>query len=190
MTYNVDAKSDTATKKVSGQMNMTFEAINDDVAKEIDLKKLAAQVSFVIANTAYPANDRLMTSVSVDINSQGESVSIGAYSTQLSTRMSTDMPMAASMSPTTSPGSASTSGPDISVSANLTGSVTSGSEATTFLAKVEVAKGQVISQVSKINGADVTADQFEQVLSSLQLGFQANASNSSSTPSSSQNSKK
>ncbi len=190
MSYIVDAKSDSATNKVTGQMNITFEAASDEVAKEIDLKKLGAQVTFAIANTMSPANDRLMTSVSVDINSQGESISVGAYSTQLSTRMSSDMPTTANSNPSTSPGSVSNSSPDISIVAEFNGSVVSGNEGTSFLAKVQVAKGQIVSQTTKINGADVTADQFNQVVSSLQLGFQANGNDNGTSASNSQNSKK
>ncbi len=189
MSYTVDAKADSATNKVAGQMNMTFETMSDDVAKEIDLKKLAAQVTFAIANTMSPANDRFMTSVSVDSNSQGESISVGAYSTQLSTRLSSDMPTAANSNPSTSPGSSSNTSPDISVVADLNGSVVSGNEATSFLAKVQVAKGQIVTQSTKINGADVTEDQFNQVLSSLQLGFQANGGNTGTSASNNQNSK-
>lgn len=172
LSYNIKGQMDEKTQVLSGVVEMDYQSLTEEMAAEVDLVSMKTKIDFTTLSTQPTSNSSQNQAMKMDIGmkiqGQGESVSAGAYSTDLVLKAKFDIEI-----PADSFNVNSNFVPSLSM--EVTGRFAVGDTETTLIGKMEIENGKEKSKVQKINGVDVTEKEFTQVLTSLSLDFQGGA---------------
>lgn len=190
MSYILDLKVESEGNKATGQLTLNFESLNDELSNEIDLKNLTATLTFSFSTIT--TNERTTSTSEMKMASQGETVSLGAYSSELTVNMNSETSYMSQSTQSNQPNQSNpfdgqSTGPNqsnqfdrpeqmiVSVTIAISGKITSGGEFTEFLGKGSSVNGKDSESIFRVNGADVSPNEFIQKISSLKIGFKSDS---------------